>query len=65
LYDEEEKNELLDNLRSINDLTSVMSNEESLKVVVDAIDNNENAKKALNDFIENKYAAVNSERGLL
>jgi hypothetical protein len=42
-----------------------MSNEESLKVVVDAIDNNENAKKALNDFIENKYAAVNSERGLL
>ena len=65
LYNEEEKNELLDNLRNISDLTSVMSNEESLKVVVDAIDNNENAKKALNDFIENKYAAVNSERGLL
>lgn len=65
LYNEEEKNELLDNLRSISNLTSVMSNEESLKVVVDAIDNNENAKKALNDFIENKYAAVNSERGLL
>jgi hypothetical protein len=42
-----------------------MSNEESLKVVVDAIDNNENAKKALNAFIENKYAVVNSERGLL
>ena len=42
-----------------------MTNKEALKVVVDAIDKNENAKKTLDNFIENKYAAVNSERGLL
>lgn len=64
-YKQEDKNELLDNLRNIQDFTAVMTNKEALKVVVDAIDKNENAKKTLDNFIENKYAAVNSERGLL